>query len=219
MGDKRDARFSELYAVDRSRRTLLGDLDRLGVRPEEVDVVVLSHLHFDHAGGCTRMEGGRAVPVFPRATVVVQEGMWAEALDPNPRTKGSYFPEDFLPLEAAGRMRFIRGDEEVAPGVFARLSGGHVKHHQIVTVESEGRKAVFWADLLPTVAHVKPAWTMGYDLYPHEVATLRARLVDEAVEGRWISVFEHDPSIAMATFEREGKGVRVVPVERLEGGG
>lgn len=215
MGDKHDARFCDLYAVDRSRTTLLKGLAGIGVRPEEVDVVVLSHLHFDHAGGATRRVGTDVLPVFPKAVHVIQEGMWAEALDPNPRTKGSYYQEDFLPLLKAGRVKFIQGDEEVAPGVVASLSGGHVKHHQIVFVESEGRKAVFWADLLPTAAHVKPAWTMGYDLYPHEVATLRARMVDEAIAGNWVSIFEHDPVVAMATFQRDDKGVRVLPVERI----
>ncbi len=218
LGDKHDARFCDLYAVDRSRTTLLQGLARIGVRPGDVDVVVLTHLHFDHAGGATLKAGADWVPAFPKATVVIQEGMWAEALDPNPRTKGSYYQEDFLPLQKAGRVKFIQGDEEVAPGVVARLTGGHVKHHQIVTAEDGGRKAVFWADLLPTAAHVKPAWTMGYDLYPHEVALLRAKLVDEALAGGWVSIFEHDPSVAMATFEKTDKGVRVVPVERVGGG-
>ncbi len=218
IGDKHDAKFLDLYAVDR-RRTALGGLAEIGLGPEAIDLVVLSHLHFDHAGGATRREGSALVPTFPRAAYVVQEGMWAEALEPNPRTRGSYIQDDFLPLEKAGRVRFVRGEEEIAPGVRVRLSGGHVKHHQIVLAESGGRKAVFWADLLPTAAHVKPAWVMGYDLYPHEVAAIKERMVEEAVRERWVNVFEHDPDVAMATFERDGKGYRVEPLERVRGRG
>jgi glyoxylase-like metal-dependent hydrolase (beta-lactamase superfamily II) len=217
LGDKRDAKFRELYAVDRSRTTLLQGLAAAGVTPEDVDVVILSHLHFDHCGGATRLVGGEWVPTFPRAVHVIQEGMWEEALDPNPRTKGSYFHEDFLPLQKAGLVKFVKGTEEVLPGIRAELSGGHVKCHQIATFESQGRRAIFWADLLPTTAHVKPAWTMGYDLFPHEVATLRSKILEESAAKEWINVFEHDPSVAMGFVRKDEKGYRVEAVERLPG--
>lgn len=214
MGDKRDARFCELYDVDRSR-TLLGGLAAAGVKAEEVDVVVLTHLHFDHAGGATRRgNDGSVTATFPNATYIVQEGMWAEALDANPRTKGSYMKEDFVPLQEQGRVKFVRGDEDVAPGVRCRLTGGHVKHHQGVEVESAGRKAFFWGDLLPTTHHVKPAWVMSYDLYPHEVASLKERMVAQAAAEGWLNVFEHDPDVAMGRFVKDEKGFRVDVVER-----
>ena len=218
MGDKHDARFKELYA-EAHETTVLQDLAKLGVSPEEIDVVVLSHLHFDHAGGATRRAGNEIVPTFPRASYVIQEGMWAEALEPNPRTKGSYMQDDFVPLQKAGRVRFVNGEEEIAPGVRVRLTGGHVKHHQIVTAESGGRKAIFWADLLPTSMHLKPAWVMAYDLYPHEVASMKEKLVDQAASERWVNVFEHDPAVAMATILRDGKGFRVEPIEQMAGPG
>jgi glyoxylase-like metal-dependent hydrolase (beta-lactamase superfamily II) len=218
IGDKHDPGFIDRYHVDR-RRTLLGGLGEIGLGAGDIDLVLLSHLHFDHAGGATRLEGGALVPTFPKAEYVLQEGMWEEAMEPNPRTRGSYMQDDFLPLEKAGRVRFVRGEEEVAPGVRVRLSGGHVKHHQIVVAESGGRKAVFWADLLPTSAHVKPAWVMGYDLYPHEVASIKEKMVEEAVRERWVNVFEHDPETAMAYFARDGKGYRVEPIERVDGRG
>ena len=214
IGTKNDAKFEEMYAVDHAS-TVTEGLGRAGLRPEDVDVVVLSHLHFDHAGGATTRRDGALVPTFPKATYVIQEGMWDEALDPNPRTKGSYFRDDFLPLKEQGRVRFARGDEEVAPGVRVRHTGGHVKHHQIVEAESGGRKAVYWADLLPTSHHLKPAWVMSYDLYPHEVASLKAKLVEQAAAERWVNVFEHDPDIAMAYIIKEDKGFRVETIERV----
>ncbi len=215
MGDRRDEKFTQMYALDRSR-TLLSGLAELGLKPQDVDVVVLTHLHFDHAGGATRRgSDGELAPTFPRATYIVQEGMWEEALDPNPRTKGSYIREDFLPLRAAGRVKFVRGDEEVARGVRVRLTAGHVRHHQGVEIESGGRKAFFWGDLLPTTHHAKAAWVMGYDLYPHEVAATKERMVAQAAAEQWINVFEHDPDVAMGRFVKDEKGWRVEPLERV----
>ena len=218
MGDKHDARFRELYA-EAHETTVPRELAKLGVRPEEIDLVILTHLHFDHAGGATRREGGELVPAFPKATYIIQEGMWEEALLPNPRTKGSYFQEDFVPLKQAGRVKFVKGEEEVAPGIRVLQTGGHVKHHQVVTAESGGRKAIYWADLLPTSMHVKPAWVMGYDLYPHEVAAMKEKMVAQAAAERWVNVFEHDPAIAMATLAPDEKGYRVEPIEPVGGPG
>jgi len=214
MGDKHDARFRELYG-EAHETTVPKELAKIGVKREEIDFVILSHLHFDHAGGATRREGGALVPVYPRATYVIQEGMWAEALAPNPRTKGSYFQEDFVPLQEAGRVKFVNGEAEIVPGIRVTQTGGHVRHHQIVTAESGGRKAIFWADLLPTTAHLKAAWVMGYDLYPHEVAAMKEKMVAQAAAERWVNVFEHDPAVPMATVMPDEKGFRVEPIERL----
>lgn len=219
LGDKHEAKFLELYAVDRTKNLKQG-LAAIGVKREEIDYVILSHLHFDHAGGCTERDAsGALVPTFPNATYVVQKGMWDEALLPNPRTQGSYRKDDFIPLQALGRVKFVEGDAEVTPGVWVRATGGHVRHHQCAEVQSGGRKAYYWADLMPTTAHVKPAWTMSYDLYPHEVATLREKLLQSAVDEQWVNVFEHDPAVAMAYIRRDEKGYRVEPIERLPGRG
>lgn len=218
IGTKHDARFVEMYGIER-RAGVVESLARLGVGPEDVDFVVLSHLHFDHAGGATVRRGAEVVPTFPRATYVIQQGMWDEALAPNPRTKGSYIQEDFVPLRQAGRVRFARGEEEILPGVRVRLTGGHVKHHQIVEAESGGRKAVYWADLVPTTAHLRPAWVMGYDLFPHEVAAMKAEWLERAARERWVNVFEHDPEIAMAYVVKDDKGFRAETIERVPGRG
>lgn len=209
IGERRDAKFEEAYEV-RKTSTLPGSLAALGVAPEDIDFVVPSHLHFDHAGWLTtRQGGGDFAPTFPRAKYVVQEGTWEEALDANPRTKGSYIHTDFLPLEKGGRLKLIRGDEEIAPGVRVHHTGGHVRHHQITFFESKGRKGVYWGDLLPTAAHVKPAWVMGYDLDPAGVASQKERLIKQAVEEQWLCAFDHDPKTPLAYFRRGEKGVIV----------
>jgi len=213
LGDKHDARFADLYSVDRSLPAPEG-LRRIGVGTGDIDMVILTHLHLDHAGGATTRREGKAVPTFPRAVYVIQEGACEEALRDNPRTRGSYRPEDFLPLREAGLVRFVRGDEEVAPGVRVLRTGGHVGHHQMVMVEGGGRKAAFWGDLLPSTVHVKPAWVTGYDLYPAELASLKEDLLGRSASEGWLNVFGHDPQIAVGVLRREEDGFRVEAVER-----
>jgi len=215
IGTKHDPKFVDMYAIVHPPTTP-ESLGKIGVKPEDIHHVIISHLHFDHAGGATIRRNGDVVSTYPNAEYLIQEGMWREAQEPNPRTKGSYFPEDFLPLEKTGKLKLIRGDHEVVPGVRCVLTGGHVKHHQVVRIESRGEKAIYWADMMPTSNHVKPAWVMGYDLFPHEVAALKQKWLAEAIREGWVNVFEHDPAISMARIVDDGKGgFRVEPLETI----
>ena len=219
IGTKHGAKFVDMFGIDHFTTTP-ESLQKLGLGVEDIDIVILSHLHFDHAGGATVRSNGTAVPTFPKATYVIQKEMWEEALDTNPRTKGSYHPEDFVPLKEAGLVRFVDGDEEIVPGVRVWKSGGHVKSHQCILAESGGRKAIYWADLLPTTAHLRPAWVMGYDLFPHEVATTKTRMLEQVADEEWVNVFEHDPLTAMGYVRKQGKKYTVeplVPAARPEG--
>ncbi len=211
IGTKHDRKFVEMYGVDHFT-TAPESLRTLGLEVNDVDFVILSHLHFDHAGGATVRANGAVEPTYPKATYVIQRGMWDEALESNPRTKGSYIQDDFVPLEKAGRVRFVDGDAEVVPGVRVQRSGGHVKHHQIVFAESEGRTALYWADLMPTTQHVRPAWVMGYDLFPADVAAMKVGLLERAIREEWVNVFEHDPRTAMGAVRGDGKNFTVVPL-------
>lgn len=214
IGERREEKFEDDYAVDH-RRTLPGCLKEMGLSPGDIDYVVPSHLHFDHAGWLTTREGDRFVPTFPKATYVVQEGTWEEALDANPRTRGSYIETDFLPLES--RLKLIRGSEEIVPGVWVEVTAGHVKHHQIVRVRSEGKQAAYLGDLMPTTAHLRPAWVMGYDLYPKEVAALKMKIIEQAIREEWLVCLDHDPTHAIVRLQRDGREVRAVPVEAVRG--
>ncbi len=211
IGGHHDEKFADAYALERSV-TLEGSLKALGMDPGDIDLVVPSHLHFDHTGGLSVPEpGGNRVPAFPKAEVVVQEGAWEEALDPNPRTHGSYLKSDFLPVERC--LKTVRGSEEIAPGVWVERTSGHVEHHQILRVRSGGHQAVCFGDLVPTEAHLKPAWGMGYDLRPKEVAASKKNLVEQAVNEDWLVCLDHDPKNAMVRLKRGERGLRVIPVE------
>jgi len=204
MGERWSEKEVRMYRIDRST-TLLGGLRARGLGSEDIDVVVNTHLHFDHAGGNTRVEGGRVVPAFPRARYVAQRGEWDDATHPHERSRASYRADDFVPVAEAGQLDLIDGEAEVAPGVRAVRVGGHTTHHQMVVVESGGETLVVPTDLLPTASHLPLPFVMGYDLFP--VATLEAKrkLLDAAVEGGWRILFYHDPRTPVGRVRRDGE--------------
>jgi glyoxylase-like metal-dependent hydrolase (beta-lactamase superfamily II) len=205
MGERWTEKEVRLYRIDRST-TLLGGLRACGLGPEDIDVVVNTHLHFDHSGGNTRLEGGRVVPAFPRARYVVQRGEWDDATHPHERSRASYRLDDFVPVADAGQLDLIDGEAEVAPGVRAVRVGGHTTHHQMVVVESGGETLVVPTDLLPTTSHLPLPFVMGYDLFP--VATLEAKrkLLESAAEGGWRILFYHDARTPLGRVRRDGEG-------------
>jgi glyoxylase-like metal-dependent hydrolase (beta-lactamase superfamily II) len=204
-GDKMDAKSADIYGFDRAEN-LQVTLARAGVAPDEIDLVLASHLHFDHAGGFTVRDADGAIrPTFPNARYIVSRGEWDDATHPHERNRASYFAENYVPLREAGVVDFTEADVEIADGIRVRRTGGHTRFHQIVTIKSEGRTAVFAADLIPTVAHVDVPWIMAYDLYPMETLEFKRRFVHEAIEGEYLIFFEHDPRIA-AGYIREKNG-------------
>src|SRR5262245_12659376 len=212
-GEKMDAKLQEIYGFERDE-TLDASFASAGVRREDVEVGLASHLHFDHAGGfTTRGANGAVVPAFPNARYVINAGEWEDATHPHERNRASYFAENYVPLDEAGVVDFMDGDGEVMPGVRVRRTGGHTRWHQIVYLESGGRTAVFAADLMPTAAHVDVPWIMAYDLYPMETLEFKRAFVREAVEREYIIFFEHDPAIAAGYIRERDRRLYVEPLE------
>jgi glyoxylase-like metal-dependent hydrolase (beta-lactamase superfamily II) len=204
-GEKMDAKLQDIYGFERSE-TLAASLAAAGVAAADIDIVLASHLHFDHAGGFTRKDdAGRGVPAFAHARYVIIAGEWHDATHAHERNRASYFDENYVPLRDAGVVDFMDGDGEVMPGVRVRCTGGHTRWHQIVYLESGGRTAVFAADLIPTTAHVDVPWIMGYDLYPMDTLEFKRAFVREAIDREYVIFFEHDPAIA-AGYIRERAG-------------
>ena len=204
-GEKMPAKLQEIYGFERAE-SLDASLASAGVRPGDVEIVLASHLHFDHAGGFTATgAAGAVVPRFANARYVINAGEYEDATHPHERNRASYFDENYVPLVEAGVVDFTYGDEEVMPGVRVRRTGGHTRWHQIVYLESGGRTAVFAADLLPTAAHLDLPWIMGYDLYPVETLEFKRAFLRDAIEGEYVIFFEHDPHIA-AGYVREKDG-------------
>ena len=209
VGGKESATFHEMFGIDRAR-SLEVTMAEAGIAPEEIDIVLASHLHFDHAGGFTcRDAAGTIRPTFPRAQYIVRRGEWEDATHPHERNRASYLADNFLPLAGAGVLQLVDEDATIMPGVRVQRTGGHCMHHQIVQIESKGQTAAFVADLIPTTAHVPDAWIMGFDLYPMDTLAAKKRFLKEAVARETLVFFEHDPAVA-AGYIREQNGKRLV---------
>lgn len=208
-GDKMDAKSAQIYKLDR-RYHLDHALAEAGVGPADIDIVLASHLHFDHVGGFTALDkNGALVPRFPRARYIAHRAEWHDATHPHERNRASYLQENFVPLKDAGVLTLVDDEAEILPGVRYRRSGGHTAHHQVVTIESGGRTAVFTADMYPTSVHVPDPWLMGYDLYPMDTLAFKRAFAREAMEREYLLFFEHDPSMA-AGYLREKDGKRFI---------
>ncbi len=194
MGERWDERERDRYDLH-TNIDFSHALKEVGLTNDDITHVIISHLHFDHAGGATRLVDGKVVPTFPKATYYAQKGEWEFAHNANARAKASYRPDDYEPLLAAGQLQLIDGDTEIVPGIWARLTGGHTSHHQVITFESGGKKGVFFADLMPTRSHVSPPWVMGYDHYPLESCDVKSKYLAEAVKDNWLIVFDHEPGV------------------------
>jgi glyoxylase-like metal-dependent hydrolase (beta-lactamase superfamily II) len=208
-GDKIDAKHADIYGLERAYH-LDHALAEAGLSVEDVDIVVASHLHFDHVGGFTARTGdGRLEPRFPRARYIAHRREWDDATHPHERSRASYVADDFVPLQAAGVLTLVDDDAEIMRGVRYRRSGGHTAHHQVVMIESGGTTAVFAADMYPTSVHVSDPWVMGYDLYPMDTLAFKRAFAREAIEREYVIFFEHDPSMAAGILREAGGRRRV----------
>jgi glyoxylase-like metal-dependent hydrolase (beta-lactamase superfamily II) len=213
LGDKHDARFRERFAIEGPPLPDL--LATAGVRPEEIDIVVCSHLHWDHAGGATwRDRDGRLHPTLPRATHYLQRQDWLDATRPTDRNRASYLPDDFRPLADAGRLALIDGEVTLAPGVRTIRLGGHTPGLQGLLLHSDAGSLLAINDLVPTAAHLPYPYIMGYDLEPLATLARRQELLPAAIGAGWTVAFVHDPALTFARLQFDAAG-RPAVAERL----
>jgi len=214
LGDKQDEKAQEHFGIERARH-LDHALAEAGVRPEEIDIVLATHLHLDHAGGFTvRDAAGRLQPRFPRARYVARRGEWEDATHLHDRNRGSYRADDFLPLAEAGVLELVGDDQTIMPGVRVQRTGGHTMHHQMVWIESRGTRAAYPADMCPTTAHVPAAWIAGVDLYPVDALFAKQAFLKEVAKGDTLVFFDHDPVLAAGYIAMENGKPRVIPAPR-----
>ena len=206
LGAKEDAKFERMFAVERTP-SLYESMKRLGVHAEDIDLVINTHLHFDHAGGNTmKGEDGSLRPAFPKARYAVQQGEFDDATAANERTRASYRPDNFMPVTEYHQWEFLHGDTELVPGVKAIVTAGHTRWHQAVKIESEGEVAFFLGDLIPTVSHLPLPYIMGYDLFPMQTLETKRWVLDRALSERWLLLFEHDPRIRGGYIRKDEEG-------------
>ena len=205
LGDKEDAKFQQMFAIERMP-TLRDSLKMEGLQPDDIHMVINTHLHFDHAGGNTVREDGAVVSTFPKAKYIVQRGEYEDAARANERTRASYRRENFTPIAHVDQWEFVDGETEVLPGVTVMVTEGHTRCHQSIKIESEGQVAFYLGDLIPTVSHLPLPYIMGYDLYPLQTLETKRWVLDRALNENWLLVFEHDPRVLMGRVRKDVEG-------------
>jgi len=207
IGDKWSEKHRAMYGIDRRRSLAESVQDVAGAAPEEVTIVVNTHLHFDHAGGNTKLdESGKAVPQFPNARYFISQAEYEHAESPTDRDKASYFPENWRPLKESGQLELKPASYEVVPGLTMETYPGHNRSMQCWRLQQNGRTLFGFADLVPMRAHVPFAWVMGYDLYPVETVEAKKKLLPQAAREGWTCLFYHDPEQPLARIvEQDGK--------------
>jgi glyoxylase-like metal-dependent hydrolase (beta-lactamase superfamily II) len=210
IGSRWDGRHRDLYGISHEGLGIDAELQRAGFVREDITDVVLTHLHFDHAGGTVRDEVGQLRLSFPNATYHLQRRHWKWAHQATDKDRGSFRPDDFALLEKSGQLHLLEGGTELYSGVNLFVSEGHTVGLQLVKLEGGNQTIVFCGDLIPTTAHLKPAWVSAYDLYPLTVIEEKKQLLAQAVEEGWFLFLEHDPTVSMCTVVEDGHGQVVV---------
>jgi glyoxylase-like metal-dependent hydrolase (beta-lactamase superfamily II) len=222
MGNKLSERMVKFYGQPAK---LLENLSASGVSPEDIDMVINTHLHFDHCGWNTiRDRSGKILPTFPRAQYYAPEGEWQYARKPSERDAISYIPDNYDPLVASGQMTLLKGGEEIVPGISVQTFPGHTAYMLGVIVNGTGNNpglaqgrgdvkhpqvACYISDLIPTTAHIDLTWGMGFDLYPLQTIESKKQYYAQSIPERWLTVFTHDPKTPWAYVEKDALGKMV----------
>jgi glyoxylase-like metal-dependent hydrolase (beta-lactamase superfamily II) len=206
IGNKLPDRMVKIYGQPAK---LLDNLSAGGVAPEDIDIVINTHLHFDHCGWNTIRKNGVAAPTFPKAKYYVQEGEWQHGRRQLERDAISYMTDNYDPLIKTGQMELLQGDREIVPGISVKVFPGHTAHMQAVIVKSGGKTACYISDLIPTSAHLDLVWVMAFDLFPLQTIESRKAYYAQAIPEKWLTVFTHDPSTPWGYVEKDATGKMV----------
>jgi len=207
IGNKMPERLVKFYGQPAK---LLENLSAAGFSPDDFDIVINTHLHFDHCGWNTIRQGDKFAATFPKAKYYVQEGEWQHARRQLERDAVSYMSPNYDPLISSGQMQLLRGDQEIVPGISVKVFPGHTRDMQAIIIRSAGKTACYISDLIPTTAHVDLNWVMAFDLFPLETIESRKQYYAQAIPEKWLTMFTHDPNVPWAYVEKDERG-RMVP--------
>jgi glyoxylase-like metal-dependent hydrolase (beta-lactamase superfamily II) len=208
-GNKWSDKLKDIYRLDNSNADLFSSLDRNGVRREDVTDVILTHLHFDHAGGSTIHENGKLVPTFPNARYYVQKAHWELSQHPTEKDRASFMSDDFLPLMERKVLELVEGEFEIFPGIELLVCNGHTDAQQLPKISDGKTTMLFCCDLVPTTSHVPLPYIMAYDVRPLVTLEEKKRILPRAFEEGWILFLEHDPETQAITLKSTEKGLAV----------
>ncbi len=210
IGKKWEEKYIDIYGIDHTKYTLEDSLEKFGLKTSDITDVILTHLHFDHVGGATKLKDGILKPTFENATYYIQKRNLDLAMNPNEKDRASYLPENFMPLIEFNQLEVVDGEFEIFDGIELIISDGHTFGQQLVKVSDGEKTIVYCSDLIPTSSHIPIPYVMAYDLQPLVTMEEKKKLLKKAVEENWILFFEHDPYADCATVKM---GKRYVELE------
>lgn len=209
IGDKFSKKYSEIYKIDFTQNSLLKSLAKHNLAFEDITDVILTHLHFDHAGGATFIDNGTLKPTFSNATYYIQKDNIVLAGNPTKKDVGSYRKENFEPLDNTGKLKIIEGHTELFPGISLIISNGHTTGQQLVKVSDDNNTLIYCADLIPTISHLPASYIMSYDLYPLTVIEEKINILNDAANEDWILFLEHDLNVEAVKVQKGEKNFEV----------
>ena len=208
-GNKWNDKLKDIYRLDNSKFTLEDSLSKAGVKPEDVTDVILTHLHFDHCGGSTKIVNGKLEPTFPNATYYVQKAHWNLSQNPTDRDRASFMKDDFQILHERGMLKFTEGEQEIFPGISVVVCNGHTMAQQLPKITDGKNTLLFICDLVPTTSHIPFPYIMGYDLRPLVTLEEKKRILPLAEKEGWSLFFEHDPETIAVKLQKSEKGYSI----------
>lgn len=206
MGKKWDEKSKNIYRID-SKLDLEHALEQNGIKPEDITDVLLTHLHFDHTGGSTKLENGKLIPSFPNAKYFVQKKNFEWATNPSDRDKGSYIKDNFEPLVKEGVLNLIDGEIDFDENISFRIINGHTYAQQMIKISDSANTVLYCGDLMPFVSQIRIPYVMGYDLQPLVTVQEKKKYLQLAADENWYLYFGHDPQFAAATVKHTEKGI------------
>ncbi len=209
IGNKQSEKFFGHYYLH-GDDTLDKSLATNGFTKDDITDVILTHLHFDHCGGAIIRDGEKLVPAFKNATYWSNERHWNWAIHPNDREKASFLPENILPIQESGKLKFIETSAKEFPeNIMIRMVFGHTEAMMLPQVTYKGKTILYMADLLPSAGHIPLPYVMGYDMFPATTLSEKENFLTEALQNEYILFFEHDPTIECCTLQMTEKGIRM----------
>jgi glyoxylase-like metal-dependent hydrolase (beta-lactamase superfamily II) len=209
MGDALSEKQKKIYGIEKpsALEKKLSDLD---LTPEDIDLVILTHLHADHAGGVVKLnESGKKTPRFPNARHIIQIKEWNDAMSPDERTTATYLTENFKLLKEHDLLELVDGEDEVAKGIKVTSTGGHTPGHQVVFIEDGNNKIMWPGDIIPTASHLKIPYVASVDLFPLETMELKRKFLNMCINDGWLLAFDHDVNIKLGKLEKSGIEIKV----------
>ncbi len=215
-GNKLDDKYKNIYGINIEPADIKTQLRKVEIEENDITDVILTHLHFDHAGGATKYSDDKVIPSFINATYYVHKAQWETALSPSERDRASYFSDNYIPLQENGVLTFLHDGDNPFEDIELIVSNGHTKGQILPFIKSDSKSLFYCGDLIPTSAHIPLAWHMGYDNYPTLIVKEKKEILERAVKADWTLFFEHDPLVKACTLKKTKKGIEFSEEVKIE---